>query len=46
VQITVAWRVGNVVNLLVLRGRYGGARLDDALILAHRVTSTELAGVR
>jgi hypothetical protein len=44
VQITLEWRVANVVNILVLRGRYGGARLDDALVLAHRTTTRELAG--
>jgi len=44
VQITLEWRVANVVNILVLRGRYGGTRLDDALVLAHRTTTRELAG--
>ena len=43
VQITLEWRVANVVNILVLRGRYGGTRLDDALVLAHRITTRELA---
>lgn len=41
VQITVQWRTANVVVLLQVRGRYGGTRLDDALILAHRQTSTQ-----
>jgi hypothetical protein len=41
VQITVEWRVANLVNVLVVRGRYGGARLADALTLAHRQTSHE-----
>ena len=42
VQITLQWRVANVVVVLQVRGRYGGARLDDALVLAHRQTSTQL----
>jgi hypothetical protein len=42
VQITLEWRVSNVVVLLHVRGRYGGTRLDDALTLAHRQTSTQL----
>lgn len=41
VQITVEWRVANLVDVLVVRGRYGGTRLDDALILAHRMTGNE-----
>ncbi len=43
VQLTVEWRDGNVVNVLVVRGRYGGTRLDDALVLAHRVAARETA---
>lgn len=43
VQITLEWRVGNLVNLLVVRGRYGGTHIDDALKLAHRVTDNEQA---
>lgn len=42
VQITLQWRVANVVVLLQVRGRYGGTRLDDALVLAHKQTSTQL----
>lgn len=42
VQVTVEWRVANVVALLHVRGRYGGTRLQDALILAHRQTSLQL----
>lgn len=42
VQITLEWRVSNIVVLLHVRGRYGGARLDDALVLAHRQTSVQL----
>ena len=34
VEITVVWRTGNLVSLIVARGRYGGTRLDDALVLA------------
>lgn len=43
VQITVQWRVANVVVVLQARGRYGGTRLDDALPLAHAQTSNQLA---
>jgi hypothetical protein len=41
VQVTLEWRVSNLLNVLVVRGRYGGTRLDDALILAHRMTAKE-----
>jgi hypothetical protein len=41
VQITLEWRVANVINLLILRGRYGGTRLDDALTLAQRILPAE-----
>jgi hypothetical protein len=41
VQITLEWRNSNVLNLLVVRGRYGGTRLDDALVLAHRIDDRE-----
>ncbi len=34
VEITVVWRTGNLVNMIVARGRYGGTRLNDALVLA------------
>jgi hypothetical protein len=43
VQITLEWRVTNLLNVVVIRGRYGGTRLEDALILAQRVTATESA---
>ena len=43
VQITLEWRVANIVNILVVRGRYGATRLDDGLVLAHRTTTRELA---
>jgi hypothetical protein len=42
VEITVEWRVNNLLDILVVRGRYGGTRLDDALLLAHRQTVPEL----
>ncbi|MBV9100208.1 MAG: hypothetical protein JOZ46_02125 [Candidatus Dormibacteraeota bacterium] len=41
VQITLEWRTANVVNVLVVRGRYGGTRLDDALTLASRIVTME-----
>jgi hypothetical protein len=41
-EITVEWRVDNVLDILVVRGRSGGTRPDDALILAHRQTVREL----
>ncbi len=34
VEITVVWRSGNLVSVIVARGRYGGTRLNDALVLA------------
>jgi hypothetical protein len=42
VEITVEWRVDNLLDLLVVRGRFGAVRLDDALLLAHRQTVSEL----
>ena len=44
IQITVEWRVGNLLNILVVRGRYGGARLSDALQLAAAVVNNEQNG--
>jgi hypothetical protein len=41
VEITVLWRVGNLVNVIIARGRYGGARLDEALTLAGLQTHDE-----
>jgi hypothetical protein len=41
VEITVIWRVGNLVNIVVARGRYGGTRLDNALVLAGLQTRNE-----
>jgi hypothetical protein len=43
VEIDVIWRVGNLVNVLVARGRYGGTRLNDALVLAAIQTQNETA---
>lgn len=42
VQITVVWRVDDLVDVLVVRGRDGGVRPDDAFLLAHRQTVAEL----
>jgi hypothetical protein len=41
VELTVEWRVGNLVNIIVARGRYGGTRLNDVLVLATRQTADE-----
>jgi hypothetical protein len=41
VEITVEWRVGNLLDTIITRGRYGGTRLDDALALAGRQTANE-----
>ena len=43
VEITIEWRVGNLVNIIVARGRYGGTRLDDVLVLANRQTANEVS---
>lgn len=42
VEITVEWRVDNLLDVVVVRGRDGGTRPDDALLLAHHQTVTEL----
>jgi hypothetical protein len=42
VEITLEWRVGNLVNIIVARGRYGGTRLDDVLVLANRQAANEV----
>lgn len=44
VQVLAEWRTANIVVVLTLRGRYGGTRLDDALLLAHRQMSAQLNG--
>jgi hypothetical protein len=41
VEITVVWRLGKLVNIIITRGRYGGTRLDDALVLAGVQTQNE-----
>jgi hypothetical protein len=41
VEIALVWRVSNLVNVIVARGRYGGTRLDDALVLAGVQTQNE-----
>lgn len=43
VEITIEWRVANLVNIIVARGRYGGTRLDDVLVLANRQTANEVS---
>lgn len=45
VEIDVVWRLGNLVNIIIARGRYGGTRLDDALVLAGVQTQNELKPV-
>jgi hypothetical protein len=35
VEVTLTWRVANLVNVLVVRGRDAGTGLSDALLLAH-----------
>jgi hypothetical protein len=45
VEITVVWRLGNLVNLIIARGRYGGTRLDDVLVLAGVQTQNESSPV-
>ena len=42
VEVSLEWRVDNLIDVLVVRGRDGGTRVDDALVLAHRQTITEL----
>jgi hypothetical protein len=41
-EISVEWRVNNLLDILVVRGREGALRPDDALLLAHRQTVIEL----
>jgi hypothetical protein len=41
VEIALVWRVANLLNVMVARGRYGGTRLDDALVLAGVQTQNE-----
>jgi hypothetical protein len=41
VQVTVVWRVVNLVNELAVRGRLGGTGLGDAIVLAGRQSAAE-----
>jgi hypothetical protein len=41
VQITVLARVANDLDLVVVSGRYGGTRLDDALPIVQRITAAQ-----
>jgi len=41
-QFTVTWRLGNLVNVVIIRGRYGGARITDAITLASAQLNNEL----
>ena len=44
VEIDIVWRYLNALNVLVIRGRYGGARIDDAVAIAHQQASNEVGG--
>lgn len=44
VEITVVWRVRNLVDVMVVRGRYGGTRLEDALVLCGLQIQNESPG--
>ena len=46
IEVDVVWRIGNLVNRVTVRGRYGGARLEDAITLADIQVNNELAGGR
>jgi hypothetical protein len=41
VEITVLWRVANLVNEMVVRGREGGTGVGDAVIVASRQAAGE-----
>jgi hypothetical protein len=41
VQITVLWRVANLVNAMAVRGRVGGTGIGDAVIIANRQAAGE-----
>jgi hypothetical protein len=43
IQVTLLWRVANIVNVIVIRGRYGGTRVEDALPLARVITQREVS---
>lgn len=42
VEYTVEWRLGNLVSIVIVRGRDGGTQLSDALILAQHETQHEI----
>ncbi|MEA2672523.1 MAG: hypothetical protein QOG45_2743, partial [Chloroflexota bacterium] len=41
VQVTVVWRVANLVNEMAVRGRLGGTGLGDAIAIARRQSAAE-----
>ncbi len=41
-EITVEWLLDNLLDIVVVRGRDGAIRPDDALLLAHRQTVEDL----
>jgi hypothetical protein len=41
VQVTVIWRVANVLNEMAVRGRLGGTGVGDAVVIAHRQADAE-----
>ena len=43
VEVTLTWRVANLVSVLVVRGRDGGTGLADALVLAHAEAAHQIS---
>jgi len=41
VEVTVLWRVANLVNEMVVRGRLGGTGVGDAVVIANRQAAGE-----
>jgi len=41
VEITVLWRVANLLNEMVVRGRQGGTGVGDAVVIANRQAGGE-----
>lgn len=41
VQVTVLWRVANLVNVMAVRGRAGGTGVGDAIVIATRQAAGE-----
>ncbi len=41
VQYVIQWRTSNLVNTVLVRGRYGGTRLDDALAVAREQATAQ-----